>query len=75
MKGNNCLNLPAGKEIVNVNSLGPFPLLVCLCVIHDGFVSPAYLARANDSRNCTCTAFLAPSLLRASIADEMWWEP
>lgn len=31
-------------------------------------MSPAYLARANDSRNCTCTAFLAPSLLRASIA-------
>ena len=34
MKGNNCLNLPAGKEIVNVNSLGPFPLLaMVLCLL------------------------------------------
>ena len=74
-KDQNCLNSSVGKEIFRVNSEGPRPLLACFCVIHDGLVPPAYPARANDSRYFNCTGSWAPSLLRAAIAEDMWWEP
>lgn len=54
-------------------SLGPSRFFSPFCVIHSGLSPPAYPAKAKDPRQPRHTGSLAPSLLRASIAEEDMW--
>ena len=55
-------------------SLGPRYLSALFCVIHCGLLTPAYPAKAKESRWFPWRGSVAPSLLRASIAGDMCLE-
>ena len=61
--------------ILKLISLGPLYLLCCSCAIHVGLLAPAYPTRANEPRWSVKMGRVAPSLLRAVMADKMYFSP